>query len=82
MVNTKLLKARMKEVGISQEKVAAELSLARPTVSQKLRNVRPMFLDEAEKLSNILGIAPSDFGTYFFVNEVAQSNNGGAAGGF
>lgn len=77
MVNTKLLKDRMKEVGVSQEDVAAELSLARPTVSQKLRNVRPMFLDEAEKLSGILGIASDEFGTYFFAEGVAQSNNEG-----
>ena len=74
MVNTQLLMKRMKEKGISQADVAVELSLARPTVSQKLRNVRPMFLDEAEQLSKLLHIAPGEFGAYFFLEEVAQSN--------
>ena len=75
MVNTKKLIDRMKEIGVNQARVADVLSLARPTVSQKLRNVRPMFLDEAEKLSNLLGIGPEDFCAYFFKNEVAQGNS-------
>ena len=76
MVNTDLLKTRMREVGVSQTKVAETLSIARPTASQKLRNVRPMYLDEAEKLCRLLNISPGDFGTYFFLDDVAQSNNG------
>ena len=66
MVNTDKIFNRMKEVGVSQVDIAEVLGLARPTVSQKLRNVRPMFLDEAEKLSELLKIDSQDFGSYFF----------------
>ena len=66
MVNTDKLFERMKALGITQEYMAKELSLARPTVSQKLRNVRPMFLDEAKCISKLLEIEPGDFGAYFF----------------
>lgn len=66
MVNTEKIMARMKEEGVTQKELADRLKIARPTVSQKLRNVRPMFLDEAEKISEVLNIKQSDFGSYFF----------------
>lgn len=74
MVNTNMLVSRMKEIGVTQADIADKLKLARPTVSQKLRNVRPMYLDEAECLSELLKIEPCDFGSYFFTQEVAQRN--------
>lgn len=66
MVNTAKIMNRMKEVGVTQERIAEALKIARPTVSQKLRNVRPMYLDEAERLSELLEIEAANFGEYFF----------------
>lgn len=71
MVQTNKIKGRMKELGLSQADVAKHLNIAQPTVNQKINNVRPFNLDEAEKLLELLKIDISDFGTYFFVNEVA-----------
>lgn len=66
MINTNKLKGRMRELGIVQKDVAERLNLAAPTVSQKLNGVRPMDLDEAKALAEMLKIKDSDFGSYFF----------------
>ena len=71
MINTKKLYERMKELGVRQSDIAELLQVARPTVSQKLRNVRPMYLDEAWKIAKKLEIAEDLFCVYFFAENVA-----------
>jgi transcriptional regulator with XRE-family HTH domain len=66
MVNTNKIKGRMKELEITQADVAKYLQIAQPTANQKINNVRPFDLEEAEKLANLLNIEAGDFGTYFF----------------
>ena len=66
MVNSKRIKERMEELGLRQGDIAEALNLARPTVSQKINNVRPMDLEEAEILQRKLHIPDSEFGAYFF----------------
>lgn len=66
MVNTNKIKGRMKELEITQADVAKCLKIAQPTANQKINNVRPFDLDEAEKLSALLKIEADDFGSYFF----------------
>ena len=71
MINSNKIKGRMAELGITQKDVAITLNIAPPTVSQKINNVRPMDLDEAEALAKMLKIQPGEFGVYFFSNTVA-----------
>lgn len=71
MINSSKIKGKMVEMGINQKDVAKELNLAPPTVSQKINNIRPMDLDEAEALAKMLKIPLSDFGEYFFSDIVA-----------
>lgn len=66
MVNTNKLKGRMRELEITQADVARHLRIAQPTANQKINNVRPFDLDEAEKFSELLGINAGEFGEYFF----------------
>ena len=66
MVNTNKIKGRMKELEITQADVAKCLNIAQPTANQKINNIRPFDLEEAEKLSDLLKIDARDFGTYFF----------------
>lgn len=66
MVNTNKIKGRMKELEITQADVAKCLKIAQPTANQKINNVRPFDLEEAEKLARLLNIEPGDFGVYFF----------------
>lgn len=54
MINTNKIKGRMAESQITQKDIANSLGLAQPTVNQKINNVRPMDLNEAEKLSDLL----------------------------
>lgn len=66
MINTNKIKGRMKELEITQADVAKALNIALPTANQKINNVRPLDLDEAEKLANLLAIESGEFGKYFF----------------
>ncbi len=66
MLNTNKIKGRMKELGFVQADVAKRLKLAEPTVSQKINGKRPMDLNEARALAEMLHIDNSEFGTYFF----------------
>lgn len=66
MINTKKIKGRMVEKGLTQSDVAKALNIAAPTVSQKINNVRPLNLSEAKVLSELLDISDGEFGDYFF----------------
>ena len=70
MVDTKKIKQRIEEVGVSQAEIAERLKCAQSTISLKINNKRPFFLDEAWALATILGIE-NEFYEYFFANEVA-----------
>lgn len=71
MINTLKLKARMVECGLNQKDVAKVLNVAPSTVSQKINNVRPMYLKEADLLANLLKIDTMRFGEYFFTSNIA-----------
>jgi len=66
LINANKIKARIVELGMNQADIAEKMSMAQPTLSQKINNLRPMDLDEAEKLSKILSISESCFCDYFF----------------
>lgn len=66
MLNVSKVRGRMAELGITQKDVAAALGIAGPTASQKLNRIRPMDLDEAERLARLLRLDDSEFGLYFF----------------
>lgn len=70
MVNTNKIKGRMKELELTQADVAHCLNIAQPTANQKINNVRPFDLDEAEKLSHLLHIDAGEFGKYFLLSEL------------
>ena len=74
MINTFKIKGRMAEMGITQKDIASSLHVAPPTVSQKINNIRPMDLNEAEELAKMLKITDDDFAVYFFSRNVAQRN--------
>lgn len=66
MVHSKLLKDKAKSLGIRQVDIANALGLRQSTVNQKLNNVRPMTLREAELIAEILKITGDEFTRYFF----------------
>ncbi len=66
MLNVNKVRGRLAELNLTQKDVANALGIAAPTASQKLNRVRPMDLDEAEKLAQLLQIADNEFREYFF----------------
>lgn len=66
MLNVSKIKGRLAEMNLTQKDVANALGIALPTASQKINRVRPMDLDEAEKLAELLQIQDSEFREYFF----------------
>lgn len=66
VLNVAKVRNRMVELKLTQKDVANTLGIAVPTASQKLNRVRPMNLDEAEKLAMLLQIKNENFGEYFF----------------
>ena len=71
VVETEMIKRRMEERGLSQRDVASKLNLAQCTISQKINNTRPLSLDEAFALANLLQISAEEFSRYFFAAVVA-----------
>ena len=71
MVNTNKLKGRIVELGFTQTDAAECLGIAQSTFNQKINNVRPMDLNEADKLAEWLKIPDTEYGTYFFYHPVA-----------
>lgn len=71
MVNSSKIKERAKTLGIRQRDIALSLGLRQSTVNQKINNVRPMLLEEAEQIAKLLKISDAEFAVYFFSSEVA-----------
>lgn len=69
MVNTKEIRKQMIDKDLTYVALGEVLKLAPTTVRQKIANVRPMSLDEAEKLQTVLGISDDEFCLYFFSAE-------------
>jgi transcriptional regulator with XRE-family HTH domain len=66
MINANKIKGRMREMGLVQKDIARYLRISPPTVSQKLSGARPMDLNEAKALAEMLKIQNDEFGLYFF----------------
>ena len=71
MINTNKIKGRMRELGKTQSDCAEYIGVKPPTFNQKINNIRPFYLTEAEKLSEFLEIQNSNFSEYFFCHQVA-----------
>ena len=61
MLDTRKIKARMVEMGLTQKDLAMAIGCSEPTISQKLNHVRPITLDEAEKIGNILKLSDEEY---------------------
>ena len=71
MVQTLKIKARIVELGLSQNDIVESLKeagvkMAYSTFNQKINNVRTLSLTESLALQQILHIPDEDFKNYFF----------------
>lgn len=73
MVSSEMIKARIRERNMTQKVIADEMGISQATLSLKINNERPLYLDEACQLAEILGIK-KEFFAYFFAKKVTQRN--------
>lgn len=71
LVNTRKVKSRLIELGMTQDEAAKKCSMTQPSFNQKVNNVRPMDVDEAMRIAQVLEIPDNEFGIYFFYDGVA-----------
>lgn len=66
MIQGNKIKARMVELGISQNDAAEAIGIKQPTFSQKCNGVRDFKTSEVQKLVELLKIDSEDVAKYFF----------------
>lgn len=59
MIDTLKIKAKLVELGLTQDEVAQELGIDYSTLNKKLNNGRRMYIDECHRLCNILHVTTS-----------------------
>lgn len=77
MINTRKVKGRMAEMGLTQKDIASKdvWGCALPTVSQKINAVRPITLEEADRLAEKLNLSTEEYREFFFSPAIALRNN-------
>ena len=71
--HSKLL-GRIREFGLTQEKVAHEMGINKGTLGAKLGGKYSFTTDEIDKLCMLLDISFNEIGEYFFAKRVWKSN--------
>lgn len=68
--NYSKLLGRIRECGLTQEKIAQSIGISVATMSQKLNNKAYFYQPEIQKMCSILDIDDCEVGAYFFVKKV------------
>lgn len=68
MLNILKIKARLKEMGLTQKNLAQKMELNEATINAKLNdeNGRTLTIDETNKILKFLQIDKTDINDYFF----------------
>jgi DNA-binding XRE family transcriptional regulator len=64
------IKARMVELGYTQEELAAKIKLSKASLNEKLNGNSDLRFTEIVKLTKVLGIPSSEINRYFFDDEL------------
>lgn len=71
MVDSRKIRAKIIELGLSRSQIAAELNISEHTLHNKISGLTPFKADEAYQLAKMLGVE-DDMVPYFFASEVAE----------
>lgn len=71
MFNANKVRGKLAEMQLTQKDVAKVWNCSLPTVSQKLNGLRPLFLDEAVSLANLLELTDQEKVDIFFADQIA-----------
>ncbi|MBR3083403.1 MAG: helix-turn-helix transcriptional regulator [Oscillospiraceae bacterium] len=66
MTNTQKLIDRIRELNYKQSDLAKRLGIKQSSLSLKIHNKRPFYVDEALTLAKALQIRDDEIGLYFF----------------
>ena len=66
MMNSKKIKGRIIELGMTMGEVAEKMGLSPYTFGKKISGKSKTYIVEAEKIAKILKISDNDFNEYFF----------------
>jgi len=69
--NANKVRGKLAEMQLTQKDVAKVWNCSLPTVSQKLNGLRPLFLDEAVSLANLLNLTDQEKVDIFFADQIA-----------
>jgi len=69
--NANKVRGKLAEMQLTQKDVAKVWNCSLPTVSQKLNGLRPLFLDEAVSLANLLDLTDQEKVDIFFADQIA-----------
>jgi len=69
--NANKVRGKLAEMQLTQKDVAKVWDCSLPTVSQKLNGLRPLFLDEAVSLANLLDLTDQEKVDIFFADQIA-----------
>ena len=76
MVNSRKVKSRILELGLTQESIARDMSLDYSTLNLKLNNKRRIYFDEIVRLCEILNITTSrELKDYFGLDFLAIADS-------
>lgn len=71
LVDSKKIRARMIMLGLRNRDLAKVWGCAEQTVSQKLNGTRPLSLDEANKLAQLLKLSEVEYYAFLFKPKIA-----------
>jgi len=70
LINSNKVKGRLVELGLTQKDGQSVWKCALPTVSQKINRVRPINLEEADLLADLLKLNEEEYYEFFFGNKL------------
>lgn len=68
MINTKKLKSRIAELGLTEQAIAQKMDISTNTLRMQLEGQAPLYADDAFRLAEILGVN-DNMVPYFFAPE-------------
>lgn len=71
LVDSKRIRARMIMLGLRNRDLAKAWGCAEQTASQKLNGTRPLSLEEANKLAQLLKLSEVEYYVFLFKSEIA-----------
>ena len=72
MINKRLLRSKLAAVGMTQNDLADRLSISKNTMSSKINGKTKLYVCEAERICEILGVIDMEERANIFLHEESQ----------